>query len=504
MANSITKPKSKPTSRLNQVGFLSCWLALSLLIVCLYWTHFDLDYFNDEIYTLKHFVFCSLENTVLDYHVPNNHIFFNLINNLYSRVTGLETFHQALQKPLILRMLPLGYALGSLYLVIKIAWTRVSPIAALLSGLTLITTIPYFNFAFQLRGYGLSAFLLLAIVYFIGRQDQGKNLRRGLSILFLTALLFYAVPSNLYPIGGILLYLGFGVLAQVKNGLTSVFQSEGKLADIGWIFSGLALGLLFYSPIFKDVFLNGYVQPVHPFQWVRFYSYYLPKLGDGFLSNRWALPILMVLGIRYYRKNFCLSLLLLCVLFTPPILVLIRGDEAPLRIFTVLIPIFSLLAGVGAIGGIKFLSGSKTKIQVGLTLLLSVILLITFTGEQKKVNSQLYTAIENNQRKQDLYHLYYGAHYYPLETAAKVDSIHKAIAPFIAIQSCEPHGVANYFDIYDFPYAYEPNLDSLARLYQPLLIVTRIPNHYLQKKQYKPQLLSKKKNYHSMVLLNGE
>ena len=481
-------------------------MVLSLIMVSLYWSHLDLDYFNDEIYTLKHFVFCSLEKTVLDYHVPNNHILFNLINNLYARLTGLETFHQALQQPLRLRLLPLFYALGSLYLVIKIAWSRVNPFAGVLAGLALITTIPYFNFAFQLRGYGLSAFLLLALVYVVGRREKTNGFRRGLCLVVLTALLFYAVPSNLYPIGGVLMFLGFGVLGQMrellKEGWVSVFRSR-DLADIGWIFGGLALGLLFYAPIFKDVFLNGYVQPVHPFQWERFSSYYLPQLGDGFLSNRWAFLIMMVIGFRFFKQYSQLSLLLICILFTPPLLVLIRGDEAPLRIFTVLIPIFSILVGIGAAGGIELLTRSKTTGKIVLTLLLSLVILFVFRGEQKRVKSQLYTAIENNQRKQDLYHLYYGAHYYPLETAAKVDSIHKAIAPFIAIQSCEPHGVANYFDIYDFPYAYEPNLDSLARLYKPLLIVTRIPNHYLQKEQYKPRLLSKKKNYHSMVLLNG-
>ena len=99
---------------------------------------------------------------------------------------------------------------------------------------------------------------------------------------------------------------------------------------------------------------------------------------------------------------------MLCVLFTPPLLVMIRGDEAPLRIFTVLIPIFSILIGIGAAGGINFLSRSQKKILLGLTLLVSLLMLLLFRGEQKKVHRELYTAIEENVRKQDLYHLYYG------------------------------------------------------------------------------------------------
>ena len=347
MDNSTIRPKPNRTIFLNYGRPLFWWLGLSFIMLGLYWSHFDLDYFNDEIYTLKHFVFCDLKKTVLDYHVPNNHIFYNLINNFYSRLTGIDTFHAALQQPLRLRILTLLYTLGTLYFTIKIAWSRANPMAGILSGIALITTIPYFNFAFQLRGYGLSAFFLVAILYIQGRPTRQLTIRRGMSLTLLTALLFYTVPSNLYPIGGVLLFLGFGVLAQMSKGLRSIFSREGPLADIGWLAGGLALGLLFYAPIFKDVFMNGYVQPVHPFQLERLASYYLPKLGDGFLSNRWLFLVLMALGLRAYKKHSQLALLMLCVLFTPPLLVMIRGDEAPLRIFTVLIPIFSILIGIG-------------------------------------------------------------------------------------------------------------------------------------------------------------
>ena len=34
------------------------------------------DFWNDELYTLDKFTFVPISQTLWDYHVPNNHIFF--------------------------------------------------------------------------------------------------------------------------------------------------------------------------------------------------------------------------------------------------------------------------------------------------------------------------------------------------------------------------------------------------------------------------------------------
>ena len=74
-------------------------------------TRINEDFWNDEIYTLYHFTFTSLANTVTDYHVPNNHVLFNFINNLYLRIIQLDSLSLLLEHPWKLRLTPFFYSL---------------------------------------------------------------------------------------------------------------------------------------------------------------------------------------------------------------------------------------------------------------------------------------------------------------------------------------------------------------------------------------------------------
>ena len=71
--------------RTNFLNFTSLEkIGLLIIFIGFYWIqkdHINLDFWNDEIYTLKHFVFAPITTTLSDYHVPNNHIFFNRIKN---------------------------------------------------------------------------------------------------------------------------------------------------------------------------------------------------------------------------------------------------------------------------------------------------------------------------------------------------------------------------------------------------------------------------------------
>ncbi|HFB99307.1 MAG TPA: hypothetical protein ENJ53_00745, partial [Phaeodactylibacter sp.] len=77
--------------------------------------HFFLDFWNDEIYTLKHFVFVPLSTTLSDYHVPNNHIFFNFLNNIYLKVCGVDNLYDLMDNPPLIRILPFLYSVGTLF-----------------------------------------------------------------------------------------------------------------------------------------------------------------------------------------------------------------------------------------------------------------------------------------------------------------------------------------------------------------------------------------------------
>src|SRR6185369_4059270 len=73
------------------------------------------DLWNDEIYTLKHFTFVSALQIVTDYHVPNNHIFFNLINHAYLQLIGEQTVHTLMDHSWVLRIISFTYSLGTIF-----------------------------------------------------------------------------------------------------------------------------------------------------------------------------------------------------------------------------------------------------------------------------------------------------------------------------------------------------------------------------------------------------
>jgi len=60
------------------------------------------DFWQDEIYTLTHFVFTPFTTTLFDYHVANNHIAFNFLLNVLRRVIGINEVQEILNHLIIL------------------------------------------------------------------------------------------------------------------------------------------------------------------------------------------------------------------------------------------------------------------------------------------------------------------------------------------------------------------------------------------------------------------
>ena len=484
---------------------------LLLLCVLLYWPHLHLDFWNDEIYTLKHFTFTPIAITVSDYHAPNNHIFFNLINNIYLKIIGIRDLYELMDHPWKLRIVPLSYLLTSLILIYKIGVNFFTKFIGLLAVILAITTIPIFNFAFQIRGYGLSTLLLLGLYYSSFSYLMDTRRIQLVMITILSALLFYTVPSNLYPILGLLLFLGIYFLRTLFNAekpITLVtIKKSGALHLILAIISGLLLGLLFYANIFEEVFFNKWVQPGKPFQTDLITSFYLPKIGQGFLSNRWPLLILFFIGfifkIGYYHSWRKYYLALATILITPLLIVFVRGDAPPLRVFINLAPFFCLLLAIGIDASLRLIPKAN-KFMLPILIIAIIYSVINFQFEKRAMEKELFGYLEKGYRAQELYTQYYSAYYYPLQAAAAVKSIYNTSQPLIAIDRCEPHGIGEYLDKFQVPSFYEPNIDSLLKVGAPLLLITRRPNTYLEKDDFNPRLLSADLNYHTLILMNEE
>ena len=142
-------------------------LILFVALVIIQLSHINIDFWNDEIYTIKNFVLTSLNNTITDYHVPNNHIFFNLINNIYLRIIGVDSLYTLLDCPWKLRILPFFYSFFTAYFIYKIGIKYANRTVGLLALILLMTSLPFYNFSLQIRGYSLSILLIVTLVYYL-------------------------------------------------------------------------------------------------------------------------------------------------------------------------------------------------------------------------------------------------------------------------------------------------------------------------------------------------
>src|ERR1039458_3746805 len=125
----------------------------------------NLDFWNDEVYTLKNFVFVPFHKIITDYHVPNNHVFFSIITKFYLKIIGINSLYDLMDRPWSLRLLMLLISYFTILLTYLLSRNIYGKDIAFLCIVILITTIPYFNFCLQIRGYMLSTFLFVFLLY---------------------------------------------------------------------------------------------------------------------------------------------------------------------------------------------------------------------------------------------------------------------------------------------------------------------------------------------------
>ncbi|MFT7611990.1 MAG: hypothetical protein ACI9J3_000939 [Parvicellaceae bacterium] len=488
------------------------------LLVCVFFyiqlLNVNLDFWNDEIYTLKHFTFVPIQNTLTDYHVPNNHILFNLINNLYLKLINVESLHELMDAPYKLRIVPLVYSFLTVVFVYKIALKNFNRFIGLCACAILITTVPYFNFALQIRGYGISTLLLVLIVYFCTSYlKSGKNFYLIL-ITLASALTIYAIPSNVYPILCILMiYSVYSIISIIKK-VNSKNQFKIRLILIESHFRvliaillGILFCLAFYWPIFTDVFMNEYVISGPSFVFSKL-EFYFSHIIQGMTSGRWLLALLSLVGLIFaFKKQITLrSLIILMVVIciAPIILIYVRGDKAPLRVLVVLAPFFSMLFAVGIYSCWKILFKRKYIFDYVLIGIVSVYSLFTFNYEIAQIDALLLADIKEEKRSQNLYHQYYSANYQPLKDLTYFNEVYDRTLP-VLIHGGEAHGVPNYLNKFNIPFShkyYQSNaLDSLLLEYDSIYIITNHPYSFETMIEYETVLLSKNFSYHNALLL---
>ena len=477
-------------------------LLLTAVILLIYSTKLYNDFWNDELYTLVHFTLVPISQTVSDYHVPNNHVFFNLINNLYLKLIGITELNALLERPQVLRIIPFSYCLALLLVAYYNTKLLFSNTVAILSLLLIAGSIPYFNFALQIRGYGLSCLLLLLALFNSLKYYHFHSKKYLIRFVAWSTLCCYAILSNVYSIFTICFFWIVLALFQYLKKRDERSLKFFKALTLASVSIGLLVFIL-YLPLLDDILSNDYATKFTPFlQWQ--IEFYLPLLKEAFISSRWIIFILFIvspfINYRYFKKKKIAVFLLLLLCITPVFISYARGDEAPLRTFLPLFPLSSIIVGFGLYG--LFNLAKNPKVKTSLIVVTAIYLGFIFFQERKNITKTIKSDIENGGKRQFLYHQYYNAYYQPLKACEEFKEKINPQEPLL-IMGCDVHGIPLYLKKFNLPFYDQETsailFDSLRKNKENFYLVTNRPNQIEVLSGDSIEQISSVKTYHTFM-----
>jgi hypothetical protein len=476
----------------------------------LFWLrrYLNIDFWYDEVFTLTNYVFCPIAKTLSDYSFPNNHIFANLLNNLYLRILGIKDIYQLLATPYKIRLLELFYTGVGLFYLYRIGKEFFDENVAFLSLSVLTTTVTYYNFVLQVRGFSLSLMLVTILLFYILKYIEAPRPLSALIIILSTAFLLYAIPSNLYLLLGVFGYYFLSLLRgkrekrkkREERVKISSWERRNQISLLFLLFLGILLSGLFYSPVLRDVVSNRFVRSYGLFYLPTLFSS-LPFTLAHFFSARYLFLPLIIIGLfSYGRKKERMSLgFLFSLLLLPFIFSFVRGDRPYLRIFVILTPIFALSISVLLVGALHFISGHFRRKEVFPFLLLGIILYnqITFAFQIREIERRLARDIEEGVQSQDLNYNYYQAHYQPLCLLREFKEIYDAKPQKVFLVEYDRAALPVYLEKFAIPWE---QFTSLEQLRKEVLerggcyVITALPNNFLRILSYLSEFEVKKIN----------
>ena len=489
-------------TQLSLVEKLFAWTGVIGLLTWLLYQHLNADFWNDELYTLEHFVRVELRQTLLDYHVPNNHVFFSLLLNIYLKFIGSPELLGLLQSPYLLRLVPaifLGLSLVSLYRAnVKIGGQRF----AILSLLVLLSFMPFQNFALQLRAYGWSIFMFSVVYYSLLSYQLNPKLRYLLILTLSSCLAFYALPSNLYYVLAALAFLFFSSLLKAFRSSPLRLKAEYYRPILALV-AGLGLGLLCYWPIFQAVFFNPYVSQSDFFD-LKTLQFHLLHLWEAFSYGLVPIFILASLAIFFRidpKMRIALGLATAFV-FIPLLISFMRGDNAPPRVFIPASPFIAIIVALFLDKLIGFLALRWKLVSKMVFVFIPSFLVVNAILSQLNYEQEIERKLSVNERPQGLLYQFYSAHYHPLQTVRHLDSILEINPQQVLVIGCEPHGIKHYLQAHQIEFVHDFNqpqsLDRLKQGGQPFYLISDQFMPLNLKDVYQAEPLLGDQSYHNL------
>jgi len=181
--------------------------ALLMIIAVIYylglwiWTMATTSLWTDEIYTISKFSSQGLWTVLTDYHAPNNHIFFNLLNSI---TPGSESYH-----PLRARLWSFVAMGGAIVFTLVFFFRRRAFLAGSLCLCLLGASWNHLNLMLQARGYGILAFCALATSLTLISYLHSHKVFFLFALTLLSVIGTWTVPTYGFFAGTLLLILFF-------------------------------------------------------------------------------------------------------------------------------------------------------------------------------------------------------------------------------------------------------------------------------------------------------
>lgn len=410
------------------------------VIPMIFWAfrYLNFDLWYDEVYSLEHFALVDFSTTVFYYPAPNNHIFYNLINQIVSRIFGIRDIISAEKYSVIFRLFQLLLSVLTSYYLIQFVKKYFNSKSTFVVLVILFTTIPFMNFSLQLRGYGLSTLFLIMIVYYSMDYFEARKNKTLVFLAVLSCVLMYTIPSNLYSIVGIFTAIGVFFTASFWNkDYQNVRACIKVLLAMG---IGMCIAAVFYIPIWEDLIHNKFSDKsaTGTFQSLGIFIASIPQ----FFSKRYLLLLLIIPGIyllinRKFLKQKVVYMGLLIIFVIPYIASFVHQKSPYPRVFITLAPIFVLLITIPGIIFLDFLSSKKRQI---LQLLVPLYCIGVFIYEVNKNDTLIEeNLLKNNAISQNLYQNYYLANFFQQDKTIKhLSAINKGTPIVMFQQRDEP------------------------------------------------------------------
>lgn len=338
---------------------------------------------HDEAYTLVAFASDSLFDTIIAYHLPNNHVFHSILVNIATHVLGIQPWTVRLPAFVAgVLMVPASYLLA------KNIYDKET---ALASALLVAYSPALASYSTNARGYTLETLITLLILILGVYVRKERNLFAWALLVLLAAIGFYTIPIMLFPFGILFTWLF----------LSNIIEGPGPYASRMvffkyWAIAGICtaiLVLILYTPIFiytgtENFFANGVIAPL---SWPVFPATLQSRLVETWYEWQHGIPpaLILLLGL-----GFGLGLILhrrissqrvplqLAALTWLGILLIVQRPNAWARIWLFLLPLVFIWSAAGIIGLLKALplklpaGFSLATIAVGAAILLVAIMAI--------------------------------------------------------------------------------------------------------------------------------